>query len=929
MQYQISSPQKSNIFYNDNNSFTFSYPQQQVIYNNLKPIQQDFSKTSQTINAVPTTNTSHTLLKHEGNFSNSPNNRQKIYNNLKHTNISSQIRPSYINQNDSAQFNLNTEDNGFNAMKQTHLIPSSSITTTSSIPVKIPYQPTYQHQSIDKVSSTLKGIDSSFPTSKETPLRQLVADNASKNMHSRSSFSLSDQKSSYPINNINNTHNILCRADEALRKSSQIGTGRSISPITPKSSTLSNSKIFQPDSRKESNVSLTPTVKSSIPTDSSRLIPKIDLKSQQNSYNILTKADDILKKSTILRSNLNQSPYRDDKSPRNIGKLNQIESLQFSPYSANRSPNKSPKLNKAFPDNTVNYVRTEPDFYYKHPVHNLVNKADETLRKSQLLSSRSRSNLSIKANENGRYSPALSKLINTPSPLGERRRFKTEGEEQPFFEQKNPAGLSSNPQKFNMRPSVSPLRASNMYARNYDVSPLKTTINDTKALMNIADKVLKNSSRSTSQIRSRNSPRDNSASDRSKQLTFTHDSYVKSPMSNQSSILRNFGMNISPSNSKLSRGNLDNLHETTMKNSQDFKRRNEEIKRGEELRRQRGSGISPKKVNEPIAGKDSTALNSKTLFDLNNNNQMNESFSMPRFNNDDKSKNLHYENYDLKDEKLVNFNGNNNLAVNNSKDKYDNFNSQKKPNSYEQILTRNKSIPSINKTGTENNNNLGSGLNMTSAQATSKARDINNYNNYGILNKNTSYENTQKNPSLGKAPGAPGVFMQKDEKKLCYIEEKYEDGARYIGDKLNDYKHGRGQYYYNDGSSYNGEWEMNKKSGYGILTSKDGKMIYDGEWLDDIYHGNGVLYNLNAEDLKNGKYIDYKDLNKVNKDWIKYEGEFFLGKRHGMGSLQLIGNNKFSGRFINDLAHGAGTFYLPDRNMITGDWENNNFIDDI
>ena len=39
--------------------------------------------------------------------------------------------------------------------------------------------------------------------------------------------------------------------------------------------------------------------------------------------------------------------------------------------------------------------------------------------------------------------------------------------------------------------------------------------------------------------------------------------------------------------------------------------------------------------------------------------------------------------------------------------------------------------------------------------------------------------------------------------------------------------HGKGLYHWNDGRSYNGEYNMNKKEGKGIYTYGDGK-VYDG-----------------------------------------------------------------------------------------------------
>lgn len=45
--------------------------------------------------------------------------------------------------------------------------------------------------------------------------------------------------------------------------------------------------------------------------------------------------------------------------------------------------------------------------------------------------------------------------------------------------------------------------------------------------------------------------------------------------------------------------------------------------------------------------------------------------------------------------------------------------------------------------------------------------------------------------------------------------------------------------YYPDGSIYDGNWEDNDKSGYGMYTYPNGD-TYEGEWKDDQKHGIGV-----------------------------------------------------------------------------------------
>ena len=56
------------------------------------------------------------------------------------------------------------------------------------------------------------------------------------------------------------------------------------------------------------------------------------------------------------------------------------------------------------------------------------------------------------------------------------------------------------------------------------------------------------------------------------------------------------------------------------------------------------------------------------------------------------------------------------------------------------------------------------------------------------------------------------------------------DGAyTYIGDFVNDQKHGNGTIYWNDGSTYEGEFQRNRIHGFGRLTPKNGAVI-EGVW---------------------------------------------------------------------------------------------------
>jgi hypothetical protein len=41
---------------------------------------------------------------------------------------------------------------------------------------------------------------------------------------------------------------------------------------------------------------------------------------------------------------------------------------------------------------------------------------------------------------------------------------------------------------------------------------------------------------------------------------------------------------------------------------------------------------------------------------------------------------------------------------------------------------------------------------------------------------------------------------------------------------------------------YEGKLNENKRNGYGILFSLEGKKLYEGEWFDDMKQGKGIEY---------------------------------------------------------------------------------------
>ena len=52
--------------------------------------------------------------------------------------------------------------------------------------------------------------------------------------------------------------------------------------------------------------------------------------------------------------------------------------------------------------------------------------------------------------------------------------------------------------------------------------------------------------------------------------------------------------------------------------------------------------------------------------------------------------------------------------------------------------------------------------------------------------------------------------------------------------------HGKGTYYYANGSTYTGQWVAGTKQGAGVFTWKDGRS-YSGEWSQNNFHGKGIM----------------------------------------------------------------------------------------
>ena len=73
--------------------------------------------------------------------------------------------------------------------------------------------------------------------------------------------------------------------------------------------------------------------------------------------------------------------------------------------------------------------------------------------------------------------------------------------------------------------------------------------------------------------------------------------------------------------------------------------------------------------------------------------------------------------------------------------------------------------------------------------------------------------------------------------------------------------------------------------GYGVLYYPNSEVAYEGHWEGDQLTGWGVLYNQQVFKLRSP--FDYRDWTLMEDYWIKYEGEFNKDNKQGKGKLYL------------------------------------------
>lgn len=160
--------------------------------------------------------------------------------------------------------------------------------------------------------------------------------------------------------------------------------------------------------------------------------------------------------------------------------------------------------------------------------------------------------------------------------------------------------------------------------------------------------------------------------------------------------------------------------------------------------------------------------------------------------------------------------------------------------------------------------------------------------------------------------------------------KQWVSSSRYIGDWKENMKEGFGIQIYKNGDKYEGLWSNNFRHGQGTYWRNEGgklKREYTGDWFEDRRHGRGTFFYKNG-DRYDGFWVQGKPQGEgriIYDNQDIYEGQWHEGKKSGYGVLVKKNGDHFEGHWVNDKKEGQGSYLFAEKNkLFVGEWVDDN-----
>eukprot|EP01088_Endostelium_zonatum_P004474 TRINITY_DN15742_c0_g1_i1.p1 TRINITY_DN15742_c0_g1~~TRINITY_DN15742_c0_g1_i1.p1 ORF type:complete len:417 (-),score=106.85 TRINITY_DN15742_c0_g1_i1:86-1336(-) len=161
-----------------------------------------------------------------------------------------------------------------------------------------------------------------------------------------------------------------------------------------------------------------------------------------------------------------------------------------------------------------------------------------------------------------------------------------------------------------------------------------------------------------------------------------------------------------------------------------------------------------------------------------------------------------------------------------------------------------------------------------------------------------------------------------DNKREGYGILKLIDGTTYEGEWKKNKREGHGIEQRTDGSRYEGGWVNNNRCGYGVGKTASGS-IYEGEWKEDKREGYGTgtsdAFQYKGEwkgGVPNGHGLETLTTGGV------YNGGWKSGRREGRGVEELPTGESYNGEWKKNKREGQGVAKYQDGSIYEGGWKN-------
>lgn len=223
-----------------------------------------------------------------------------------------------------------------------------------------------------------------------------------------------------------------------------------------------------------------------------------------------------------------------------------------------------------------------------------------------------------------------------------------------------------------------------------------------------------------------------------------------------------------------------------------------------------------------------------------------------------------------------------------------NFNNENDKINYDYVTKLTNDQDSINLKNNEYDHNSIKLENLKEKVSNNKENDLkSDVNNLKFVSKDLKIEKSKLIQLKEKYPNEMSILLKEFNNQSKINEflwiEKIHDNGLYLGQVNNkNERHGYGIYAFKNNSGYYGNWENNKKNGFGITYIDNFKISYRGNFKDNQMNGFGEFYYNNGD---------------------VFEGNFTNGLKNGKGTYKWKNSCKWIGNFSQNEMDGDGLFY--------------------